>query len=245
VTAGDTEKRGKSAGELVSRVPGALRSRFDRQIYELGYGWGPRLMSALRKRWILLMHRHATVVFQGPVYIGPGFSLNIPGPGTFIVGPNTEFRRGFRAEIAGGGQIVIGARCVFSYYSLIQCTGYIEVGDGSGIGQSCAIFDGNHKFRDLDEPFTSQGFEIYPVRIGKECGILTKTTIINDVGDRSQIGANSVVVKPIPAYCVAVGSPAKVVDYFGPEDERPAELSEGNRADAADDAAGGEHGAAE
>ncbi|MEA2179148.1 MAG: hypothetical protein QOG77_2445, partial [Solirubrobacteraceae bacterium] len=80
------------------------------------------------------------------------------------------------------------------------------------------------KYRDLDIPFVKQGFELRPIRIGKECGILTKTTILNDVGDRSQIGANSVVVKPIPPYCVAVGTPAKVVDYFGPEDQRPPEL---------------------
>jgi acetyltransferase-like isoleucine patch superfamily enzyme len=181
-------------------------------------------MSELRKRWIVLSHPHATIIFEGPVHIAPGFSLYMPGPGTLIVGPDVEFRKGFRAEIVGKGKVVIGARVIFSYYSLIQCTSYIEVGEGSGLGQSCAIFDGNHKFRALDTPFVEQGFDLRPIRIGKECGILTKTTILNDVGDRCQIGANSVVVKPIPAYCVAVGTPAKVVEYFGPEDQRPAEL---------------------
>ena len=221
---------GTGAGEtgrgIIGRVRARLRRLVNRQVYEFGYGWGPRLMSKLRKRWILFTHPHANIVFEGPVHIGPGFSLYIPGPGSFIVGPNVEFRRGFRAEVVGGGRVVIGARCIFSYYSLIQCTGYIEVGEGCGLGQSCAIFDGNHKFRDLDRPFVEQGFEIYPVRIGKECGILTKTTVLADIGDRAQIGANSVVVNPIPAYCVAVGSPARVVDYFGPEDQRPPELVE-------------------
>ncbi len=195
-------------------------------MYELGYGWGPRLMSALRRRWILFSNPQANIVFQGPVHLGPGFSLYIPAGGSFIVGPNTEFRRGFRAEVVSNGKVVIGARCILSYYSLIQCTGYIEIGDGCGIGQSCAIFDGNHRFRGLDTPFVEQGFDIYPVRIGKECGILTKTTVLADVGDRCQIGANSVVVKPIPAYCIAVGAPARVVEYFGPEDERPLELAD-------------------
>jgi len=160
------------------------------------------------------------------VHIGPGFSLYIPDRGSFIVGPNVEFRRGFRAEVVGAGRVVIGARCIFSYFSLIQCTGSIEIGEGCGFGQSCAIFDGNHRFRDPNRPFVDQGFDLRPIRIGKECGVLTKTTVLNDIGDRSQIGANSVVVKPIPAYSVAVGTPARVVDYFGPEDQRPAELME-------------------
>jgi acetyltransferase-like isoleucine patch superfamily enzyme len=195
-------------------------------LYGVGYGWGPRVMSELRKRWILFTHPHANIVFEGPVHIGPGFSLYIPESGSFIVGPNVEFRRGFRAEVINDGKVVIGADCVFSYYSLIQCSTYIEFGEGCGLGQSSAFFDGNHRFRSLDEPFLEQGFDLHPVRIGKHCGVLTKTTVLADIGDRSQIGANSVVVKPIPAYCVAVGAPARVVDYFGPEDQRPPEMGD-------------------
>ena len=180
-------------------------------------------MSWLRKRWVLFRNPTAHIEFRGPVYLGPRFSLHMPQGGTFIVGPGVEFRRGFRAEVVGRARVVIGARCVFSYYSLIQCSTSVEIGEGCGFGQSCAIFDGNHLFKDLDKPFMHQGFELRPIRIGKECGVLTKTTVIHDIGDRSQIGANSVVSKPIPAYCVAVGAPARVVDYFGPEDQRPPE----------------------
>ena len=206
------------ARRLPSRAWRRVKAVLGAQVYGLSYGWGPRLMSWLRKRWILFLHRHAEVRFEGPVHIAPGFSLYMPAGGTFVVGPGTEFRRGFRAEISDAGRVVIGARCVFSYYSLIQCSSSIEIGDGCGFGQSCAIFDGNHLFRDLSKPFMNQGFELRPIRIGNECGILTKTTILNDIGDRAQIGANSVVVSPIPAFSVAVGSPARVVDYFGPED---------------------------
>jgi acetyltransferase-like isoleucine patch superfamily enzyme len=196
-----------------------------RQIY---YGAGPRLMSWLRKRWILFSHPHANIVFEGPVHIGPGFSLDIPHNGSLIVGPGVEFRRGFRAEIVGDAVVKIGARCVFTYYGLIQTHSPIEIGEHSGLGQSCAIFDGNHNFRDQDPntPFYDTGFATNPIRIGRNCGILTKTTIMADVGDNSQIGANAVVTKPIPANCVAVGAPARVIDYFGPEDEAPPEIRE-------------------
>ena len=196
-----------------------------RSIY---YGPGPRLMSWLRKRWILFSHPHANIVFEGPVHIGPGFSLDIPHTGSLIVGPGVEFRRGFRAEIVGDAVVKIGARCVFTYYALIQTHSPIEIGEHSGLGQSCAIFDGNHNFReqDPDTPFYDTGFATNPIRIGRNCGILTKTTIMSDVGDNSQIGANSVVTRPVPANCVAVGAPARVIDYFGPEDEAPPEFKE-------------------
>jgi acetyltransferase-like isoleucine patch superfamily enzyme len=226
-TAGRVSDRG-----LVTRVRDrlALRTRLrnllNRQVYELGYGWGPRLRSEIRKRWILFSHPHADIRFEGPVHIGPGFSLYIPGPGSFIVGPNVEFRRGFRAEVVSSGRVVIGARCTFSYYSLIQITGSLEIGEGCGFGQSCAIFDGNHLYRDLNQPFMMQGFELRPIRIGEECGILTKTTILNDIGDRVVLGAHSVVVNPIPSYTVAVGAPARMIEYFGPEDQRPPELAD-------------------
>lgn len=57
---------------------------------KIGYFWGPKLMSWLRKRWLLFRHPHAEIVFQGPVYLGPGFSLHVPGKGRFIVGPESN-----------------------------------------------------------------------------------------------------------------------------------------------------------
>src|SRR4051794_1154953 len=71
-------------------------------------GPGPWLMSWLRKRWTIFRNPHAHIEFQGPAYLGPGFSLHMPHGGTFIVGPGVEFRRAFRAEIGPKGRIVIG-----------------------------------------------------------------------------------------------------------------------------------------
>jgi acetyltransferase-like isoleucine patch superfamily enzyme len=50
---------------------------------------------------------------------------------------------------------------------------------------------------------------------------LSKCTIVNSIGDGAVIGANSVVTRPIPAYCLAYGAPARVVEYFGPDELRP------------------------
>lgn len=191
----------------------------------VGYVHGPRIMSALRRWWVLLRHRHADVRFLGPVYLGPGFSLHIPHNGSFIVGPGVEFRRGFRAEVEGSGRITIGAGCAFTYYVVMQCSTSIDVGERCIFAQSTTVLDGQHRFEDLSRPIEDQGFDFSPVRVEDDAFIGTKSTVMADVGLRVIIGANSVVSRPVPGYCVAVGAPARPVRYFGPPGQEPAELA--------------------
>ncbi|HWC45670.1 MAG TPA: hypothetical protein VG868_06105, partial [Casimicrobiaceae bacterium] len=54
----------------------------------------------------------------------------------------------------------------------------------------------------------------------------TKCTIIANIGTRTVLGANSVVTRDLPPYCVAGGTPARVLDYFGPPGQEPPELAE-------------------
>jgi acetyltransferase-like isoleucine patch superfamily enzyme len=175
-------------------------------------------MSQLRKRWVLLRHPHADIRFGDSVYLGPGFSLHIPARGTLIVGPGVEFRRGFRAEIYGGGRLEIGAGSYLTYDVIVACSTSIRIGERCGLGQCTFVSDGNHRYRDIDVPFLEQGFDYRPVRIADDVQIHSKCTITADVGKRAVIGANAVVTKPIPPYSLAAGVPARVIDYFGPEE---------------------------
>ena len=217
----------------MTRLADRLRARVRDIPRRLFYGSGgpapgplPRLASAARKRWVLLRHPHATVRFEGPCYLGPGFSLHIPGGGTFIAGPGVEFRRGFRAEVQGDGRITIGAGSVCTYHVLMQCSTSIDIGERCMFGQSTIVVDGNHRFRDLDRPMLAQGYDFRPVRIEDDATITTKCTIMANVGRRAFVGANAVVTSDVPAYCVAVGAPARPVDYFGPPGSEPPELAE-------------------
>jgi acetyltransferase-like isoleucine patch superfamily enzyme len=190
-------------------------------------GPGPWVASWLRRRWVIFRNPHAHIEFRGSVYLGPGFSLDMPWGGTFIAGPGVEFRRGFRAEFgAPDTRVTIGEASVFTYDVVIQCTTSIDIGTHCMFGQSTLVVDGNHRFRDLDRPMLEQGYEFRPIKIENHATITTKCTIIADVGERALVGANSVVTKPIPPFCVAAGVPARVLDYFGPPGQEPPELAE-------------------
>jgi acetyltransferase-like isoleucine patch superfamily enzyme len=201
-----------------------MRAFLRRVPHLIGYVHGPRLLSNLRQRWVLLRHPHADVRFGRDVHIGPGFSLDIPANGSFHVGDRVEFRRGFRCEVAGDGRVTIGADSRFTYYVLIQCSTTIDIGERCMFGQSTIVVDGQHRFRDLTKPMLDQGFDFTPLLIEDDATVTTKCTIMAPVGRRAFVGANAVVTRPIPAYTVAVGAPARPVDYFGPPGEEPAEL---------------------
>ncbi len=181
----------------------------------LSYAWGPRIASEARKRWLIARHPHVDIRFEGPVYLGPGFSLFCPEGGTFVVGPWVEFRRGFRCELHGG-EVRIGGGTVFTYSVLVQCSSRIAIGERCMFGQSTLVVDGQHRFRDLDKPMLAQGYDFQPIVIEDDATITTKCTIMARVGTRAFVGANSVVTRPIPPYTVAVGAPAKPIEYFGP-----------------------------
>jgi acetyltransferase-like isoleucine patch superfamily enzyme len=147
------------------------------------------------------------------------------GPATFEAGPHCQFRRNFRAELEGAARISFGEKCICTYDVLMQCSTSIDIGDRVMLGQNTFLADGNHKFRELDKPMLAQGYEYRPLRLAKDAVATSKCTILADLGERCWIGANAVVTKPIPAFTVAVGSPARVIDYFGPPGAEPPELA--------------------
>jgi acetyltransferase-like isoleucine patch superfamily enzyme len=204
--------------------PSRIRNSLRWLPVRLGYRVGPRIASWIRKRWVILRHPQADIRFGRDTYLGPRFSLFIPGEGSFIVGDSVEFRRDFRAEVSGKGRVTIGSGSVFTYSVLVQCTTTIDIGERCQFGQTTILLDGQHRFRDLDRPMLEQGYDFHALRIEDDATITTKCTIMADIGTRAFIGANSVVTRPIPSYTVAVGAPARPIEYFGPPGQEPEEL---------------------
>lgn len=203
--------------ELVRRRPRRVAAEL---AWRWTYAWGPPRLSRTREQWARLSNPHATMRLGEGVRLGPGFSLHAPYGGTLEVGAGTELRRGFRVELAGpDARLVIGRSCVFTYDAVVQCSTSIEVGDRCQFGQALLIVDGNHRFRDLDTPMLQQGYDFRPIRIGDDATVLTKCTIVADLGERAMVGANSVVIRPVPAFTVVGGVPARELEYFGPPRE--------------------------
>lgn len=118
-----------------------------------------------------------------------------------------------------GNNVKVGFNCS------INCAEGIEIGDYTAIADNVTIVDHNfHPINPADRKYmrtTPHGSiersPFYsghkPVKIGENVWIGSNVRICKGVtiGDNSVIGANSVVTKDIPANCVAVGLPAKVV----------------------------------
>jgi acetyltransferase-like isoleucine patch superfamily enzyme len=200
------------------------RAKIERIPWSIRYVVAADAASRVRKALVTLTHRHCTVEFGKWVRLGPGFTLYIPGRGTLIVGDGVDFRRGFTAEVHGNGRLVIGDGCVFTNNALIQCSTSIEIGPRCAFGQSVLIVDGYHRYKANDRHWMEQGYDYRPITIGAGAGVADKCTVQSSLGERAMVASGSRVTKPIPAFCLAAGSPARVVEYFGPEEERPPEL---------------------
>jgi acetyltransferase-like isoleucine patch superfamily enzyme len=180
--------------------------------------------------WLRLMsiratHLHCNVDIGQPVRLGPGFRLYIPDDGSFVVESGVDFRSNFRCDIDGNGRVEIGSGTVFTSNTLIQCSTLVSIGKRCGFGQSTLIVDGNHRYQDHERHWADQGYDFRPIHIGDGAGISDNCTIRADVGERAMVASGSVVNRPIPPYCLAVGAPARVVRYFGPPDRKVEVLS--------------------
>jgi acetyltransferase-like isoleucine patch superfamily enzyme len=111
------------------------------------------------------------------------------------------------------GTLSLGDKSVLARDISINCYLDVEIGDSALIADSVYISDFDHKFADLTTPIKDQGIAKSRVRIDRDVWIGTKVTISRGVhiGEGAVIGANAVVTRDLPAYCVAVGVPARIV----------------------------------
>jgi len=111
------------------------------------------------------------------------------------------------------GTLSLGDKSVLARDISINCYLDVEIGDSALIADSVYISDFDHKFADLEMPIKDQGITKSRVRIGRNVWLGTKVTVARGVtiGEGAVVGANAVVTHDLPAYCVAVGMPARVI----------------------------------
>lgn len=96
----------------------------------------------------------------------------------------------------------------------------VVIEDAVGIAAGVYIADHSHSFDRPDVPVRDQPITAArPVRVGRGAWLGQNVVVMPGVtiGEHAVIGANSVVTRDVPARCVAVGAPARVVRELVPE----------------------------
>ncbi|MEI8048023.1 MAG: acyltransferase [Bacteroidota bacterium] len=111
----------------------------------------------------------------------------------------------------GSGNVLLGNRVRVGIGSVI--IGPVTMGNGAGLGQHVFVSGFNHGYKDGTKNSSVQPLDIKPVIIEDEVHIGANSVVTAGVtiGQRSQIGAGSVVTKSIPPFSIAVGNPCRVI----------------------------------
>lgn len=139
-----------------------------------------------------------------------------------------NFKVGYRVAVGGGAwlaampltgenaKLVIEDGTCIGHFAHIYATKSIHIGKKVLIADKVYISDNLHGYEDVSLPIMDQPvLQKNPVVIGDETWIGEHVCIIGaTIGKHCVIGANSVVTHNIPDYCVAVGSPAKVIKRY-------------------------------
>jgi len=106
-------------------------------------------------------------------------------------------------------KLVMGKRSSIMAHSFVNVTCPVIIGDDVGIGGSALIFT-HGSWGNVLEGYP---YQVGPVKIHDNVWIPWGVTILPNVtiGEGSVIGARSLVLSNIPAHCLAVGVPAKVI----------------------------------
>lgn len=134
----------------------------------------------------LKIGNHVVVLDYTNIFVNPGAYIEI-GDNTFI---------SHHCEIASSESIVIAKKCAFAAYS--------------------TIIDIDKDYFDILTPMPLRKGKTSPIKIEDNVWLAYKVTVLRGVtlGKNCVVGANAVVTKDIPPFCMAAGVPAKVVKYF-------------------------------
>ena len=134
--------------------------------------------------------------------------------GRLEIGPHTVLEPDVWLTAPGAARIRIGGGTFLNIGVMVAALELVEIGEHCMFANGCFISDGSHRFDDPHKPVPWQGFTTKgPTRIGDNvwCGAHAVITSGVTIGERSVIGANSVVTADIPPFSIAAGTPARVL----------------------------------
>lgn len=112
-----------------------------------------------------------------------------------------------------GRFIRIGNNVGIGEFAYLGGAGGLTIGDDCIVGQYFSCHPENHIFEAMDTPVRHQGVTRKGIKIGANCWIGSKVTILDgvEIGEGCVIAAGAVVTTSFPANCVIGGVPAKMI----------------------------------
>jgi acetyltransferase-like isoleucine patch superfamily enzyme len=125
------------------------------------------------------------------------------------VGHQTILKGYYRNELRIGDEAWIGQQCFF------HAAGGITIGARVGVGPGVKVLTSQHAEAGRETPVLFSPIEAAPVVIEDDADVGVGAIVLPGVtiGRGAIVGAGAVVTRDLPAYAVAVGSPARVLRY--------------------------------
>lgn len=136
-----------------------------------------------------------------------------------VFGNNVSINKNVDIECSGslkniGKGLIIGNNVGLGSHCMLGCAGGIEIGSETIIGNFVSFHSENHNYADLTVPIRLQGVNRQGIKIGSNCWIGAKVTILDGsvVGKGCIIAAGAVLTgKEFPDNSIIGGVPAKVL----------------------------------
>lgn len=183
--------------------------------------------SSVRKKGIPFIGNGVTLKVKSRIAIGRGVTIN---NGCYIdalsiegirlgdnvsVGPKTKIECTGNLQHVGKG-LKVGNNVGLGADNFYGCAGGIEIGDDTIVGNFVSFHSENHVYVNLQKPIRLQGVSHQGIKIGRNCWIGAKATILDGVTieDGCIIAAGSLVKSGLyRENGIYGGVPAKLIKY--------------------------------
>lgn len=183
------------------------------------------LLVPCRKKGVLFVGPRVKIKAASLIKLGKGVTidrnsyidaLSVEG---ILLGDNVSIGKSTTIECSGsiqdlGKGLKVGNNVGLGTHGFYGCAGGIEINDDTIIGNYVSFHSENHNYGNAALPIRLQGVNRKGIRVGKNCWIGAKVTILDgaEIGDNTIIAAGAVVTEGTYTGNVILGGvPAKII----------------------------------
>lgn len=168
----------------------------------------------IKKALTYLKCKASGISYRGG-WIHPSAEIKKYKNGNVVLESDTILHKGVRIDVAG--EIILGKGTSLNTYTRVESGYKVKFGENVLVGPNVYISDRSHQYQNVNMPIMKQGYyEKGSLEIGSGTWIGIHACVLGNVkiGKGCVIGANAVVTKDIPDYCVVVGNPGRVIKKY-------------------------------